>query len=122
MHQQQLQQQHATAWSLPSCTLSKHRLVGNKESLQICSPRCVSSFPNAAAPAGQAAQACLCAHACELHALPLPFMQAGMREVEAAVFQMTSDLGKLKRRIDMLGTPRDTTQHRCARHLGCAAA
>jgi hypothetical protein len=37
----------------------------------------------------------------------------GMREVEGLVFQMTSDLGKLKRKVDILGTSRDTLQHRC---------
>lgn len=36
----------------------------------------------------------------------------GTREVEGLVFQMTSDLGKLKRKIDMLGTAKDTMQHR----------
>jgi hypothetical protein len=38
----------------------------------------------------------------------------GTREVEGLVFQMTSDLGKLKRKVDMLGSAKDTMQHRCA--------
>jgi hypothetical protein len=42
----------------------------------------------------------------------------GTREVEGLVFQMTSDLGKLKRKIDVLGTAKDTMQHRCASLAG----
>lgn len=34
------------------------------------------------------------------------------REVEGLVFKMTSDLGKVKRKIDMLGTAKDTVRHR----------
>jgi hypothetical protein len=37
----------------------------------------------------------------------------GTREVEGLVFQMTSDLGKLKRKVDLLGSAKDTLQHRC---------
>eukprot|EP00878_Enallax_costatus_P026334 GHUV01028261.1.p1 GENE.GHUV01028261.1~~GHUV01028261.1.p1 ORF type:complete len:258 (+),score=92.36 GHUV01028261.1:367-1140(+) len=34
------------------------------------------------------------------------------REVEGLVFKMTSELGKVKRKIDMLGTAKDTVRHR----------
>lgn len=40
-----------------------------------------------------------------------PLLQ-GTREVEMLVFKMTSELGKVKRKIDMLGTAKDTVQHR----------
>jgi hypothetical protein len=29
------------------------------------------------------------------------------------VFTMVSDLGKLKRKVDLLGSPKDTVSHRC---------
>lgn len=32
--------------------------------------------------------------------------------MEMLVFKMTSELGKVKRKIDMLGTAKDTVQHR----------
>lgn len=38
----------------------------------------------------------------------------GTREVEGLVFKMTSELGKLKRKVDVLGTAKDTVQHRYA--------
>lgn len=30
------------------------------------------------------------------------------------MFSMVSDLGKLKRKVDLLGSPKDTLSHRCA--------
>jgi hypothetical protein len=36
----------------------------------------------------------------------------GTREVEGLVFTMVSDLGKLKRKVDLLGGPKDTLSHR----------
>lgn len=36
----------------------------------------------------------------------------GTREVEGLVFNMVSDLGKLKRKVDLLGSPKDTLSHR----------
>jgi len=38
----------------------------------------------------------------------------GTREVEGLVFSMVSDIGKLKRKVDLLGSPKDTLSHRCA--------
>lgn len=38
----------------------------------------------------------------------------GTRDVEGLVFTMVSDLGKLKRKVDLLGSPKDTLSHRCA--------
>lgn len=37
----------------------------------------------------------------------------GTREVEGLVFSMVSDLGKLKRKVDLLGSAKDTMSHRC---------
>lgn len=37
----------------------------------------------------------------------------GTREVEGLVFTMVSDLGKLKRKVDLLGSAKDTLSHRC---------
>jgi hypothetical protein len=34
------------------------------------------------------------------------------------VFSMMSDLGKLKRKVDLLGSAKDTLSHRC---VGCGA-
>ena len=36
----------------------------------------------------------------------------GTQEVEGLVFTMVSDLGKLKRKVDLLGSPKDTLSHR----------
>ncbi|KAF8059198.1 SYP22 [Scenedesmus sp. PABB004] len=36
----------------------------------------------------------------------------GTREVEGLAFKMASNLGKLKRKVDLLGTAKDTVQHR----------
>lgn len=41
----------------------------------------------------------------------------GTREVEGLVFSMVSDIGKLKRKVDLLGSPKDTLSHRCAGKL-----
>lgn len=35
-----------------------------------------------------------------------------MREVEGLVFSMMSELGKLKRKVDLLGGAKDTLSHR----------
>lgn len=44
----------------------------------------------------------------------------GTREVEGLVFTMVSDLGKLKRKVDLLGSAKDTMSHRCVWHgLAC---
>jgi hypothetical protein len=37
----------------------------------------------------------------------------GTREVEGMVFTMMSELGKLRRKVDLLGSAKDTLSHRC---------
>lgn len=44
----------------------------------------------------------------------------GTREVEGLVFTMVSDLGKLKRKVDLLGSAKDTVSHRCVEPFPCS--